>query len=296
MKKLLLTLFAVLFVVLASAQDPSKKTVIVDYFGKSANVNSQHRDMARASVLSALTNSARVKVVDAQNEQALALSQEAASADVMPTLDNIREGDMKKTGANLLLSGMVTNTSAERRTYDDGTVYYAGFVNLTLDIKDLATGQSVAAKDLSYGGLTGKTGKTKDEAIAATLNYIALSMTAFINDHFKIHAQIVQIEEVKKDKARMVYINVGSNMGIKKEQLFSVKQLKMIGGSETYVEIGKLTVENVSGEGLTLCNVRGGGEIILEASKNPQDVVLIVESGNMSAGSNLMKGLGGFFK
>lgn len=294
MKKFTLTILACLSVIASFAQAPARKTVVLDYFGKSPLVLHTHRNMVRAGVLTALTNSGRLNLIDASNVAALKASEAAAEGDVQPNADNIRMTAMKESGGNLLVTGNVTNVDATRERTDDGKIYYSGIVSLSLNIIDLETGNSIGAKDLSYSGLNAKTGSTRSEAIAATLDYIPMSMTKFVNDNFKIETKVVQINEEKKGKVMSVYINAGSSVGIAKAQTFLMFVESEIAGIKKRTEIGRLTVDTVEGEELTLCKVAKPSEDIKEYMNNGTEIIVI--SDREKAGATALKGLGSFVK
>ncbi|MFI3295888.1 MAG: hypothetical protein R3Y19_07705 [Rikenellaceae bacterium] len=286
MKKIILILAVFMSVMTINAQEAQHKTIVVDYFKRPANIKAKYTEMIRAVVLTTFTNSGRFKVIDAANETSLALSAEIAESGEIPTLDNIRQESMKKAGGNFLISGNVVNIAADKGKTSDGKIYYSGVVNVSLNVVDLETGQSIAARELKYSGVNAKTGDTPDLAVAATIDYVSLSMNKFINDFFKLKTEIIQVQEVKGGKALTVYINIGSTLGIEKGQTFKVYQIKEIAGKKSRTEVGTLVASDVQGEDLTLCKVsgKGCGELVLEASTNPEAVVLEIETGKKRVG------------
>ncbi|MFI3294585.1 MAG: hypothetical protein R3Y19_01040 [Rikenellaceae bacterium] len=282
MKKIILFLSIFFSIATLRAEQPPQITVVVDYFNRASGVNSKYKDMLRSAVLSAFTSSGRCKVIDAANERALALSADVASAEVLPTLDNIRRDAMVEAGGNYLITGSVVNVGSDKDKTSEGKVYYTGIVNISLNMVDLSTGNSVAAKEIRYSGIYAETGSTSDQAIAATIGNVSGAVRSLINEHFKVSTSIIQVEEVKKNRARTVYINVGSSSGIKSGQLFTVYQVKNVAGNVARTEVGKLVAQDVQGAEVTLCKVSGNtcGELILQASNDPERVVLEIVSGS----------------
>lgn len=294
MKKISLVILTCFVSVLLFAQAPQKRSVVVDYFSKTAKVSTTARDLVRAGVLTSLTNSGRLDVVDATNITALQVSESVAEQDVIPTADNIRQTAMKESGGNMLITGNVTNIDATQMKDSQGKIYYSGIVTFSLNIIDLETGNSIGAQDISYNGMNAKTGSTKDEAITETIEYIPMSMTRFINKHFKLETKVVQINEEKKGKVTQVYINAGSSVGITKSQTFLMFVEGEVAGIKQKTEIGRLAVESVEGEELTLCKVIKPSEEIKEYINNGTEI--IVESDRERAGKTMLKGLGSFVK
>lgn len=294
MKKITLSLVACLATLIMFAQAPGRKSVVLDYFGKTAKVSSTARDIIRAGVLTALTNSGRLNLIDATNTTAIQLSESVAEQDVIPTVDNIRQNAMKESGGNLLVSGTITNIDATREKTSDGKIYYSGVVSFSLNIVDLETGNNISARNIDYSGLNAKTGKTREEAITNTMDYIPLSMTKFINDNFKLETKIIEIAEQKKGKASLVYINAGSSVGITKTQTFKMFVESEVAGVKRTKDIGRLTVESIEGDELTLCKVQKTEEDLIGLFNSGTEIIVVTD--REKTGATIGKGLGGFLK
>lgn len=231
--------------------------------------------MARASILSSIARSGRVNIIDAENETALALSKTASTADIIPTLDNIRQKEMKEQGGNILITGAITNITSKRVNREGKEPYYEGSVNYNISMTDLETGETVVAKDYT----STRRGESSDEAM--NLAASGLSIRNLIDNVFKLRTKIIQIESAKKNKATSVYVEIGSTFGITKNRMFTIFQEKTIVGNTALIEVGSMVAEEVQGENLTLCKVLKGGEIVSEASKDPEKIVLIVETAGL---------------
>ena len=59
-------------------------------------------------------------------------------------------------------------------------------------------------------------------------------------------------------KQKTVYIDLGTSLSAYKGQQFDVYSVKEIAGKEARIEIGRLKVEEVLGEELSLCKVTKG--------------------------------------
>lgn len=67
MKRITLTILVSFVTVAIFAQAPAKKSVILDYFGRTEFVPQAYCDLIRSNVLTALTNSGRLNLIDAAN-------------------------------------------------------------------------------------------------------------------------------------------------------------------------------------------------------------------------------------
>ncbi len=272
-----MTIITCVALVTLEAQTPVRKSVVLDYFSKSSSVPSTARDLVRAAVLTSLTNSGRINLIDAANTTALQLTEEASDADVIPTVDNIRQTSMLESGGNFLMSGNVTSVDATRKRDSEGKVYYSGMVTFSINIVDLSTGQSVAAKDITYNELNAKSGHTKEEAIVKTIDFIPISIRQFVEQHFKVETKIIQINAEKKGRVSEVFINAGSAIGITKSQVFGMFIESEVAGYKRRTEIGKLTAISIEGEHLTLCRVTKSSDLIKEYFNNGVDIIVVTD-------------------
>lgn len=90
-------------------------------------------------------------------------------------------------------------------------------------------------------------------------------MSSYYNKVFPLYASIVEAGEVKKDKQKEVYIDLGAADGVYKGLQFDVFLIKTIAGKEAKTEIGRLKIEEVEGDDISLCKVKKGGDKIKSA-------------------------------
>ncbi|MBR4643993.1 MAG: hypothetical protein IKO73_02375, partial [Bacteroidaceae bacterium] len=69
----------------------------------------------------------------------------------------------------------------------------------------------------------------------------------------------------KKDKQKEVYIDLGSSEGAFTGLHMGVFVLKTVAGKEAKAQIGKLKIEAVEGDEISLCKVQSGGKDIKAA-------------------------------
>lgn len=278
MKKLLLIMALGLMALNSYGQNDTegKEKVYIDYFSHSKNISNAMAEALRSKVIEGIHEMNRVVLIDvasdeALKKEALRRQEESAMGDV-----TARSEEMKTLGAKYLIQGQISSITATKKKTDDGKVYYKGSVSYTLKVVDPSDGTLKATQTFTHEGLTGGRGDTADEAITGTLDYVKYSMGDFVDEYFKMEGMIVQIEEVKKDKARTVYIDLGKAKGVLESQKFLVYAEMDIAGEVSRKEIGQLNVKEVLSAGRSLCKVTKGGEEIY--TKNKEGVKLIVVS------------------
>lgn len=80
-----------------------------------------------------------------------------------------------------------------------------------------------------------------------------------------VQGSIIELVEAKKEKAKMVYIDMGDAQELGKSERFRVYRTFTVAGQTGEEEIGSLQVEKIQGAGLTLCEVKKGEREIYTA-------------------------------
>lgn len=96
----------------------------------------------------------------------------------------------------------------------------------------------------------------------------AWEFSVFMYEVFPPEITVIKVEEIKKEKAKTVLCKTSARLpeGIKLE-VFSEEKIDL-GGGETDVRkkpVGRLKIDKVESEKLVLCDVKEGGEAILNA-------------------------------
>ena len=92
---------------------------------------------------------------------------------------------------------------------------------------------------------------------------------------FPLSASIIERGEIKKKKQKTVYIDLGSKFEAYKGQQFDIFSLKTIAGKEARIEIGRLKIDEVLGEDISLCKVTRGEEEVKEALDGGATLIVI---------------------
>ena len=293
MKNVFLTAVAVLMSVCVYAQKP---VVVVDYFSYPSSVKDGYASALRSSVIAGINSVNRVNLVDAESEAALELEALRRNREMAMEDQTARIGAMKTIGADYIITGVISNISADYNRPDDGKPYYNGNVLYALTVMNVSDGTVVGTKNFVYSKLTGNTGSTAEEAIISTFSRVKQSMDNFVNEYFKLKGVVVEMNEASKkgDQAKSCYISLGSDHGIVKGQLLDVFEVKAIAGREALSEIGSLRVSEVVAGDLALAVVTKGGKEIMAAFKKGSE--LRVETKKDNALTNILQGTVDTFK
>ncbi|MGM9735649.1 MAG: hypothetical protein ACI3ZL_04485 [Candidatus Cryptobacteroides sp.] len=293
MKKLV---FAILFIfssVLLSAQ---KQVVVIDYFKYASGVSASNATALRSSVIAGINAMNRVHLIDVDTESSLQMEVGRRNSELAMEDKTARAGAMKTLGANYLITGVVSRMDATYKTNDDGSSYYNGNIIYALTVINVENGTIVGTENYTYSGLSGNTGSTASDAVISTMNRVKQSMDNFVNEYFKLDGKVVEMNEASKkgDQAKSLYISLGSEAGIDKDQVLEVFEVKMIAGREAESNIGEIKVEEVVASDLSMCKVTKGGKEIMAAFQKGSE--LRVKTRKDSGFKNFLTGVADTFK
>lgn len=99
-------------------------------------------------------------------------------------------------------------------------------------------------------------------------------MADYYNAIFPLHASIIEAGEVKKDKQKEVFIDLGAANGAYKGVQFDVFLVKTVAGKEARTMIGRLKIEEVQGDEISLCKVTKGSDKIKNALDQGQTLMI----------------------
>lgn len=177
----------------------------------------------------------------------------------------------------LYADGTINNISTIKKTETSGknvNTYYRGLVSVTVNLKDAHDGTvvnsntfNITDSDLSWIGST-------EKAMSNALEYLSSKIAKYYNSVFPLYASIVEGGDVKKDKQKEVYIDLGESDGASKGLQFDVYQLKTVSGKEAKTMIGRLKIEEVEGDEISLCKVTKGGDRIKAALEEGQTLLI----------------------
>lgn len=297
MKNLFKTALAAVAVLVwlgASAQeDPSKETVIINPFTRTAAVSQAACDNIRAAVLSGFADRGRFHIVDALTDGTLSkLYADRTVEDVVNDANWKTESEAayKALGAKKVVIGQANNVSFSKFKSDiDGKMYNKAEVTYSLKVYNIADGAMIGSEDLS---VTGVDVDSQDGAFNDAMKDLRKAMVRFVDNHFKFETYILELGEAdKKGRVKELYISGGTEMGVAKKTRFKVYIERKIGPKVTKSEIGTIVAVEVM-EGVTKCNVSAGEDAIKEKFNNGDKLVVILDKQGTAAGG-FLKGLVG---
>lgn len=257
MKKFITFFVAMSSCICLSAQKP---VVVVDHF-TSASCEASALVNLRNQVISGIYETGNVNLIDVEAEETLAMETERRSSDLSLADQTARLGQMKRLGANYVLTGTASKLGADRKNSN----YYTGNVVFTLKVVSTEDGTLVGSETYQYSNMNAGSGSSADAALYETLGMVKNAMVEFASKYFNVKGAIVEMGEMKNGKLQTCYINLGSSSGIVKGDLMFVNEIKMIAGVEGREPVGKLKVEAIVADGLSKCKVVSGSDAILSA-------------------------------
>lgn len=292
--KTALAAVAVLVSLGASAQeDPSKETVIINPFTRTAAVSQAACDNIRAAVLSGFADRGRFHIVDALTDGTLSkLYADRTVEDVVNDANWKTESEAayKALGAKKVVIGQANNVSFSKFKSDiDGKMYNKAEVTYSLKVYNIADGAMIGSEDLS---VTGVDVDSQDGAFNDAMKDLRKAMVRFVDNHFKFETYILELGEAdKKGRVKELYISGGTEMGVAKKTRFKVYLERKIGPKVTKAEIGTIVAVEVM-EGVTKCNVVTGEDAIKDKFNNGDKLIVILDKQGTAAGG-FLKGLVG---
>lgn len=181
--------------------------------------------------------------------------------------------------ADLIADAMINNIKAEMSSssykVNGKTTTYKGIVEVMLTLKDSKTGKVLTNSSFKGDGLTSSSYSTQEAAIKQALTQLANKITTWLNKLEPLKANIIEGSTVKKDKQKEVYIDLGSSEGAVKGLHMGVFVVKTVAGKEARQQIGKLKIEEVEGDDISLCKVQSGGKDIKAALDEGKQLVVL---------------------
>ena len=228
--------------------------------GKNTTQHDEYAPSVREAIVKALSDVIRFRVIDGDfHFDELAGNEEALYVD--GTINSI-------TGTSQVKPSTIKDKPAEQS--------YKVLINVTLNLKDARTDETVDSHIFSMTDSDISWMTTADKALNDAIDRLASRISEYYNHRYPLHGCIVERGEEKKDKQRTVYIDLGTGCRVGKGQQFNIYALKTIAGREARQEIGRLKVEEVMGDDLSLCKVTKGEKEVKEALD--QERTLVVSS------------------
>lgn len=276
----------------ANAQEESKgkPNVFIDYFWRASGISASDAEQLRNQVIQVINETHRVNLIDVDTNSSLQIEKERRESGNLAADDDLdRMKVMEQQGANFLIQGTVTSLAIEHKKTDSGSDYYTAVINFTLKVINPNDGITLHTESFKAGGelLNLQTGDTPEEAVMNVCKTGAKKIKPFIEKAFPIFGKVLEMDEIKKDEVKSIFISVGSSTGVKEKDKFEVKVVREIAGRKSAKTIGEVEVSAVEGDDISAAKVKKGGKEIKAAIDGGQTVIVesIAKKANIFSGA-----------
>ena len=237
-------------------------------------------------VLGTIANAAAGVTTDTHHEDKVP----AVNAAIKTALKHIRRLNqvdaLMENEPGYLLTGNITNltttSKTEVHTSKDSkgkeikktSVRYDAVAEVSLTITDVLSG-STSTQTFKATAYSNDLAATAEKTLTTAIDRLKGKIVLYYNNMFPTQANIVERGNEKKDKQKEVYIDAGTSTRTHEEQHFTVYVVGNVAGRETKKEIGRLKVNEVLGEDISLCKVQKGGKDIKAALDEGKQVVVV---------------------
>lgn len=254
---------------------PEKETVLIDFFARSRIVPAPYAETLREHVIRAFIDRGRHRVMDAEAWLAQAstipgsgiTTPDMAAADLAAYFE-LRAPHAIEAGARYLVGGTIAEYKFEHVQLpptDSKNPPRQGFkatFEVVLSALDLKLGERLPDQSFTLTA----TAATATDADLAALARIRGSLEYYIDRNFKFETQILDLcPPDKKGRVRDLYIHSGTEMGVKRGDLFLVYEETPVGGVMMRRQIGRLRVTDVGNPDVARCRMAKGDAEIVKA-------------------------------
>lgn len=152
---------------------------------------------------------------------------------------------------------------------------YRSNVSVTVNLKDPADGSVVDSRTFTISDSDLYWMTSGEKAMTNALEHLTSKVADYYNRMFPLYASIIEKGESKKNKQKDVYIDLGAGDGVYKGQQFDVFTVKTIAGKEARTVIGRLKIEEIEGDEISLCKVTKGSEKIKAALDERKNLMVV---------------------
>lgn len=250
-----------------------KKSIAITAFETaSRQIPNEYIKAIEDKVKEAFYSTNRFNIVDRTNFNKLKAEKELQKSEEFIDGKIVNQGNLE--GAEQIVTGNISQINiVKKRT--EKSYYYDCKISFSLQVIDIATGKVLASelvrpKESFMGSVLSKSlggASTPEKAFFNSLKGTQKVIDKFVGKHFPVTTMIIEISEVKSNKAKYLLINTGNLNGAKKNQKFTVIELvnKKVGDKMLIrkKKIGEIKITKVEGEEISVAKVTKGGDEIL---------------------------------
>lgn len=270
MKRFLLVLMLITLVsnVHLFAQDTEfrKPVVLVNYFKHSGPVHANETEKLRASVISSISKSGRLNVVDIATESSLSEETKRRLREETIGDELARNGEMNQLGANYILECTASNiivNRKEREYKEKREIYYEAELTYAINIISTENGTIIFSQNYSSKKSADSESEARNDAFSCGIS------CEVINTMAMLEGEMVETDYTVNKKGKKMetcYIKLGSSHGVSSGDFFNICKAKFVAGEAIYENIGKLEVEKAYDK-ISECKVFSNSEDVLNAMK-----------------------------
>jgi hypothetical protein len=195
----------------------------------------------------------------------------------------VSQSDLSDGTPSFFVDGTIANISivsrSETKKDGKGNKYtdtsYRSNVSVTVNLKDPADGSVIDSRTFTISDSDLYWMTSGEKAMTNALERLTSKVSDYYNRMFPLYASIIEKGESKKNKQKDVYIDLGAADGAYKGQQFDVLTVKTIAGKEARTVIGRLKIEDVEGDEISLCKVTKGSDKIKAALDEEQTLLVV---------------------
>lgn len=225
--------------------------------GQNTTQQPQYKDAVRAAIVKGLTSGFRTVATDMESV-----------------------GDKANDEFDYYVDATINNISTTTKTEPLATVkdgvktWYKAMVGITIQIKDPKTEKVIASPMFKISDVDIAWIETEESAMTSTLNRLAGYVGRYCNSWFPIYGTILESSRQTKDKQKEVYTDLGTNLGAYKGLKLAAYTVKTIAGKDAKTQVGKLKIESVQGEEISLCKIQSGGKEIKNVLDKGETIIV----------------------
>lgn len=225
--------------------------------GQNTTQQPQYKDAVRAAIVKGLASGFRTVATDMESVGDKANGEFDYYVDA--TINNI---------------STTTKTEPLTTVKDGVKTWYKAMVGITIQIKDPKTEKVIASPMFKISDVDIAWIETEESAMTSTLNRLAGYVGRYRNSWFPIYGTILESSRQTKDKQKEVYTDLGTNLGAYKGLKLAAYTVKTIAGKDAKTQVGKLKIESVQGEEISLCKIQSGGKEIKNVLDKGETIIV----------------------
>lgn len=195
----------------------------------------------------------------------------------------VSQTDLSDSTPSFFIDGTIANISivSKSETTKDSKgnkhtdTSYRSNVSVTVNLKNPADGSVIDSRTFTISDSDLYWMTSGEKAMTNALEHLTSKVADYYNRMFPLYASIIEKGESKKNKQKDVYIDLGAGDGAYKGQQFDVFTVRTIAGKEARTIIGRLKIEEIEGDEISLCKVTKGSDKIKTALDEGQNLLVV---------------------